>query len=199
VLRYTYFHLTSRWSVPVSSHAALNSLGVACSNELRSRTALYSRRNHDPFACASFTPSNSTLSRNSSRNRLSNDSIYPLSQGLAAAIGIDFAATPGSHSAVSTRQTASVLPQMSLSPSVWASRSRFRRCAASFPPSSPGQAIKRLKEHAYPGPADSSKTGGTKRCRPGPHWRGPRAADIVQGARCGLAWRGLAWAPMAQC
>ena len=41
----------------------------------------------------------STLSRNSSRSRLLNDSIYPFSQGLAAVTGSDFAPTPGSQSA----------------------------------------------------------------------------------------------------
>ena len=64
------------------SQAALNSFGVSYPSELCGRIVLYSRRNHDPFARASATDSNSIRSRNSSRNRLWNDSIYPFSQGL---------------------------------------------------------------------------------------------------------------------
>ena len=52
------------------SQAALYSFGVAYPRELCGRTVLYSRRNHDAFARASFTVSNSTRSKNSSRNRL---------------------------------------------------------------------------------------------------------------------------------
>src|SRR5271157_3073344 len=62
-----YAYLISWWSIPLSSHAALNSFGVSYAKELLGRTALYSRRNHASFACAAFTSSNSTLSRNSSR------------------------------------------------------------------------------------------------------------------------------------
>ena len=57
------------------SHSSLNSRGVLYPIELCGRIVLYSRRNQPPFARASATLSNSTRSRNSSRNRLWNDSM----------------------------------------------------------------------------------------------------------------------------
>ena len=62
------------------------------------RTALYSRRNHDPFARASATDSNFARSRSSSRTGLWNNSVHPFSHGLLAATAIGSVPTPGSQS-----------------------------------------------------------------------------------------------------
>src|SRR5271166_2035813 len=68
---------------------------------------LYSRLYHPPFSLASFSSSNSSRSRNSSRKRLLNDSLQPFSQGLPGATWIGSAPLPGSHPA-SASQTNSL-------------------------------------------------------------------------------------------
>src|SRR5580704_1532076 len=59
---------------------------------------LNSRRNQVALAFASAADSNSTRSKNSSRNRLLNDSMKPFSQGLPGATAIGLVPLPGNQS-----------------------------------------------------------------------------------------------------